>query len=144
MIRRRALLILLLLLAILIHFSAVAAAQPIIVTVTAYNSLSSQTDSTPFIAAWGDRVFYGMLAVSRDLEAAGITRGTVVHLESLGYFIVLDRMHRRKKNQVDIWMRTEQEALSFGRKQLKLTVCKHLYFYQIGGRNDKSVHSGAL
>jgi len=135
---------LLILLVILVYFSAIAAAQPLTVTATAYNSLPAQTDSTPFIAAWGDRVFYGMVAVSRDLEAAGITRGTVVHLESLGYFIVLDRMHKRKRNQVDVWMRTQQEALKFGLKKLKLTICKHIYFYQTGGQNDKSIRSGTL
>lgn len=39
------------------------------VTATAYNSHSSQTDSTPNIAAWGDRLRPGMkaIAISRDL-----------------------------------------------------------------------------
>jgi hypothetical protein len=39
------------------------------VTATAYNSLPGQTDNTPDLAAWGDRLRPGMkaIAVSRDL-----------------------------------------------------------------------------
>ena len=56
------------------------------VTATAYNSHSSQTDSTPNIAAWGDRLRPGMkaIAISRDLlHQHGLGRGDKVRIVGL-------------------------------------------------------------
>ena len=99
-----------------------AAAMPFIdnvynirhVRVTAYNPCPKQTNDEPRIAAWGDDVFEGMIAVSRDLEPLGLTRNTPVHILGIGDFVVMDRMHRRKTNQIDIFMESYQEAINFG------------------------------
>ena len=91
------------------------------VRVTAYNSMESQTDSTPTICAWGDKIRPGIIAVSRDLEKLGLTRGKEVHVEGFGKRIVLDRMHRRKTNQIDIFMESYDEAIQFGIQELKIT-----------------------
>ncbi len=91
------------------------------VRVTAYNAMESQTDSTPTICAWGDKVRPGIIAVSRDLEKLGLTRGKEVHVEGFGKRIVMDRMHRRKTNQIDIFMGSYDEAILFGVQELKIT-----------------------
>ncbi len=92
-----------------------------VVRATAYNALAAQTDSTPEICAWGDRVRPGIIAVSRDLEGLGLTRGQEVHIEGHGKMIVLDRMHRRKRNQIDIFMETYEDAIEFGVQQLVIS-----------------------
>lgn len=77
------------------------------VTATAYNSVEAQTDETPWIAAWGDRLAPDMkvIAVSRDLLSAGLTRGTRVTIEGLsGEYIVLDKMNKRFEARIDIYM----------------------------------------
>ena len=95
-----------------------------ILTVTAYNSVPEQTDDTPFIAAWMDKLEPGMriVAVSRDLEKEGLTRGSKIYIEGLGEFEVLDRMNKRWKNRVDIWMEEDtSKARKFGKKELLVT-----------------------
>ena len=77
------------------------------VTATAYNSVPSQTDETPDIAAWGDKLKPGMkaIAVSRDLLKKGLTRGTKVKISGLpGKYTVLDKTHKRWKLRIDIYM----------------------------------------
>lgn len=77
------------------------------VTATAYNSVSAQTDSTPNIAAWGDRLKPGMkaIAVSRDLLKMGLKRGSKVKISGLpGEYVVLDKMHHRWSRKIDIYM----------------------------------------
>ncbi len=83
------------------------------VTATAYNSVPEQTDDTPFIAAWGDRLdpAVASIAVSRDLLEMGLTRGTSVRIEELDAdFVVLDKMHPRWKRRIDIYMGLDVEA----------------------------------
>ena len=43
--------------------------------------------------------------MSRDLEELGLTFGTTVHIEGLaGTWTVLDRMHPRNRQAIDIYM----------------------------------------
>ncbi|CAA6799904.1 MAG: Unknown protein, partial [uncultured Thiotrichaceae bacterium] len=76
------------------------------VTATAYNSLPAQTDSTPDIAAWGDRLRPGMkaIAVSRDLlKKYGLKHKDKVKISGLkGEYLVLDKMNKRWKKKIDI------------------------------------------
>lgn len=92
------------------------------VTATAYNSVVEQCDDDPWIAAWNDRLEPGMnvIAVSRDLEKLGLTRGVEVYIPELDTtFVVLDRMHHRWRNRIDIWMAEDiKAARSFGKKKL--------------------------
>lgn len=99
------------------------------VTVTAYSSTPDQTDATPFVTASGRRVRPGIVAVSRDLEARGLTFGTRLVITDVGgpgcgavawelvgkTLEVDDRMHRRKRRQLDVWMPSRAKALRFGR-----------------------------
>lgn len=92
-----------------------------IVRATAYNAVPEQTDSTPEICAWGDRIRPGIIAISRDLERVGLTRGKEVHIEGIGKRVVMDRMHSRKKNQIDLYMERYEDAVQFGVQELSIT-----------------------
>lgn len=83
------------------------------VTASAYNSTRAQTDAAPNEGAWGDEITPGMkvIAVSPDLIAAGLNRGTKVRVEGLpGTWTVLDRTASRHRNRIDIYMGTDVEA----------------------------------
>jgi 3D (Asp-Asp-Asp) domain-containing protein len=83
------------------------------VVASAYNSLAAQTGPSPTLAAWGDRLEPGMraIAVSRDLLDAGMTRGARVWIDGLeGEFVVLDKMAKRWRNKIDIYMGNDVEA----------------------------------
>lgn len=90
------------------------------VLATAYNADPAQTDDTPTICAWGDEARPRTIAVSRDLERIGLTRGKVVFVEGLGRFVVWDRMHERKRRQIDIFMENHREARQFGVQRLTI------------------------
>jgi 3D (Asp-Asp-Asp) domain-containing protein len=80
---------------------------------SAYNSLPSQTSGRPNVAAWGDRLEPGMqvIAVSRDLLKMGMRRGTEVEIEGLpGTWRVLDKMGKRWKRRIDLYMGEDVEA----------------------------------
>lgn len=89
------------------------------VWVTAYSSTVDQTDSTPFITASGQRVRDGLIA------ANFLPFGSKVKIPKFfgdKVFVVQDRMHKRKTNNVDIWMPTKQQAINFGRNKAEIVV----------------------
>jgi len=94
------------------------------VKATAYNSTRAQTDGNPSIAAWGDTLKPGMrcIAISRDLMALGIRHNTPIKIEGLdSIYLVKDKMHRRKRNQIDIYMGMDiTKAKEWGVKKLKI------------------------
>ncbi len=111
---------------------------------TGYNSLRSQTDSTPFITATGARTRVGVIAISRDLLAKDIPYGSLVRIKDLGsyyngrgygkfqawldrqeLFIVEDTLHPRKRQQVDVWFETMSEALNWGVRQVEVEVVRY-------------------
>lgn len=103
--------------------------QPLKVTVTAYNSLPSQTTATDAnIAAWGDTLKPGMkvIAVSRDLMRKGLNYNTMVRIDTFpDTFIVKDKMHYRHRNKIDVYMgRDKIEAKNWGRKKLTIFYLK--------------------
>lgn len=80
-------------------------------TVTAYSSTPEETDDTPFITASGMHVRDGIVATNQ------LPFGTNIRIpEHFGdkIFVVQDRMHRRKKNNIDVWMSSKEKALRFG------------------------------
>ncbi len=93
----------------------------LVVKATAYNALEEQTDSTPTICAWGDTVRPGVIAISRDLEQLGLTRGKEVYVKGYGKKVVMDRMHRRKRNQIDLFMEEYDDAIQFGVRELEIS-----------------------
>jgi 3D (Asp-Asp-Asp) domain-containing protein len=94
------------------------------VDVTAYNATVAQTDATPSIAAWGDRLRPGMraIAVSRDLLSLGLDRGTRVEIDGLpGEYVVLDKTHRRWTRRVDLFMGKDvRKALNWGKRKMRI------------------------
>ena len=96
----------------------------LLVTVTAYNSVPSQTLGDPFVAAWGDRLEPGMkaVAVSHDLLSLGLRRGVSIEIEGLdGEYLVLDKTAGRFRERVDLYMGLDVEAAkAFGVQQRRI------------------------
>ncbi|MGB5387531.1 MAG: hypothetical protein WBN20_12175 [Eudoraea sp.] len=94
------------------------------VTASAYNSVSFQTSSQPNIGAWGDTLKPGMksIAVSRDLLAIGINHNTKVKINGLdGIYLVKDKMNKRWKNKIDIYMGENiEKARNWGIKEVTI------------------------
>ncbi|WKN42688.1 3D domain-containing protein [Tunicatimonas pelagia] len=97
------------------------------VTATAYNSVEAQTKKgDPTTAAWGDKLEPGMkvIAVSRDLlHEHGLDRHTKVKIKGLpGTYRVLDKMNKRWKKRIDIYMGTDiQKAREWGKQQVEIS-----------------------
>jgi len=87
--------------------------RTLVVTASAYNSLPEQTVGNPSVAAWGDvlEAEVKAIAVSRDLIELGLVRGARVRIEGLpGEYAVLDKMARRWRRKIDIYMGDDVEA----------------------------------
>lgn len=85
--------------------------DPLKVWVTAYSSSPDETDDTPTITASQTEVRDGVVA------ANFLPIGTQIMIPELfgeKVFAVEDRMHHRKKNFVDIWMPSKEDATNFG------------------------------
>lgn len=99
--------------------------QSMEVTATAYTMSEAETKKGNVgLAAWGDQLEPGMkaIAVSRDLIDEGLTHRTEVKIEGLdGTYIVRDKMNKRWKKKIDIFMGTDQEkAREWGNKELTI------------------------
>ena len=91
--------------------------QIVLVTATIYHAVPEQTDSTPHITASGahinmeDPQSHRWIAVSRDLEAKGLTFGVKVCVTGAGkldgIWIVQDRMNSRWKSRIDFLVNKE-------------------------------------
>jgi len=95
------------------------------VVATAYTSHRNQTDDTPFLAAWNNKLKPGMkiIAVSHDLiKKYGLTNGVKVKISGLpGYYTVRDKMNKRLRNHIDIYMGVnKRRALQWGRRRIVL------------------------
>jgi LysM repeat protein len=95
------------------------------VTATAYSSHKGQTDKTPFLAAWNNRIRPGMkiIAVSRDLLTKyGLRNGSRVRIGGLpGIYRVRDKMNKRYRKRIDIYMGVNRrKALRWGRRSVIL------------------------
>lgn len=99
------------------------------VTATAYNATERQTKKGNIgLAAWGDLLEPGekAIAVSRDLIALGLDHNEEVKIKGLeGVYIVKDKMNKRWKNKIDIYMGLDvQAAREWGRKSVEITFNK--------------------
>jgi 3D (Asp-Asp-Asp) domain-containing protein len=94
---------------------------------SAYNSLADQTSTNPNITAFGDSLKPGMryIAVSRDLLDSGLVHNTKVKLEGFdGLFTVKDKMNKRWRKRIDIYMGTDvQKAKKWGKKNINIEYC---------------------
>jgi 3D (Asp-Asp-Asp) domain-containing protein len=93
------------------------------VSASAFNSVPAQTDAQPRLTASGERLRPGLraLAVSRDLERAGLVFGTTVEIEGHGEWVVLDRMAQRWRRKIDLYMGDDEAAAKrFGERQVTI------------------------
>lgn len=94
------------------------------VTATAYTSRRGETDNTPFLAAWNNRLRPSVksIAVSRDLLDMGLTNGTRVTIDGLpGSYKILDKMNKRWKNKIDIYMgKNLRKAKRWGKRKVSI------------------------
>ncbi|OGZ10478.1 MAG: hypothetical protein A3D67_03610 [Candidatus Lloydbacteria bacterium RIFCSPHIGHO2_02_FULL_51_22] len=86
---------------------------------TAYSSTPEETDDTPFITATGNTVRDGIVAT--NFLPFG-TRVQIPEVFGNKIFVVDDRMHPRKKDYMDVWMPTKQDALNLGIRRTKIVV----------------------
>ncbi|TAI49814.1 hypothetical protein EW142_02980 [Flagellimonas allohymeniacidonis] len=108
------------------------------VTASAYNSVPWQTtEENSNIAAWGDTLKPGMksIAVSRDLIRMGLTHNTMVKIGLWpDTFYVKDKMNRRWRNRIDIYMGLDiKKAREWGRK--KIDICYAIPLDTINSEN---------
>ena len=90
-----------------------------VVAATAYSSTVGQCDSSPFITASGTRVHSGTIA------ANFLPFGTRIKItDHFGdkVFVVEDRMSRRYWHKIDIWMPTYGQAISFGKRNVRIVI----------------------
>ena len=114
----------------------------LVVKSSAYNSHSGQTDATPNIAAWGDRLEPGMkvVAVSKDLIELGLLRGQRIRIEGLeGDYVVLDRMPSRWRRKIDIYMGEDvRAALNWGVREVEISWHPDVHDVEGGGDLDST------
>lgn len=89
------------------------------VEVTVYTSRIQETDDSPYITAYNEKVRRGSVAVSRDLLQF-FDFGKEIVLENYGIFTVTDVMNKRYKNSVDIWSGDLEAARHHGRQKTTL------------------------
>ena len=94
------------------------------VTASAYNSLAYQTNSNPHVTAFGDSLKPGLkyIAVSRDLLKMGLKHNTPVKIEGFnGVYLVKDKMNKRWKHRIDIYMGVDVKAAKeWGKKKISI------------------------
>jgi len=94
-------------------------AETLWVRVTAYASVPDETDNTPFITANGTHVRDGIVASNV------LPFGTQIQIPELfgnKVFTVEDRMNKRIKNTIDIWMPSVSSAVDFGMTHTSIIV----------------------
>lgn len=100
------------------------APEQLVVTATAYNSVPRQTNARPRLTAWGDVLEPGMkaIAVSRDLIHLGLRHGVEVEIEGLeGVYVVRDKMAKRWRKKIDIYMGKDVEAARhWGKRRVRI------------------------
>lgn len=98
----------------------------LMVVASAYTSTPYQTDSTPFITANGEHVYWGGVAANIiDANGRNIPFGTKIMIPKLfgdQIFTVNDRMNRRYKNNVDLWFPDITDAREFGRRTIEVVI----------------------
>ena len=99
-------------------------ARELEVTATAFNSTAGQTDASPAITAFGIKLRPGMhiVAVSRDLEAMGLTAGKRIRIEGLdGDWEVADRMDERWTRKIDVYFGDDVTAAKrWGKRRVRI------------------------
>ena len=99
------------------------------VTITTYNAVRSQCDSSPLITADGTKIDHRkvksgeqrIVAISRDLLYA-IPLGSLIYVEGHGYYEVRDTMNSRFKHRIDILQHSSKK--NFKKDKIKISLVK--------------------
>ncbi len=99
------------------------------VTITTYNAVRSQCDSSPLITADGTKIDHRKLksgeqkivAISRDLLYA-IPLGSIIDIEGYGKYEVRDTMNSRFKHSIDILQHSSKK--NFKKNNIKIKLVK--------------------
>ncbi len=85
------------------------------VTLTAYQPVANQTDTSPTWTSIGDMTTKYGVAVSQDMLRDGrIKYGDAVYIEGYGVRIVNDCMNKRHHNRMDLLVFTYKEEKAVG------------------------------
>ena len=92
-------------------------------TFTAYTLSVDETDENPCIGA-GNNNLCELKKEMRICASRDLPLDTVIYIDGFGECVIKDRLNKRYKgtNRVDILMETKQEAIQFGKRQLKYIV----------------------
>jgi 3D (Asp-Asp-Asp) domain-containing protein len=93
------------------------------VWVTSYSSSVDETDDTPFLTASGTETRDGVAAT--NMYPFGTKIRIPGHFGNK-IFTVEDRMHPRKKNVVDVWMPSKQDAIVFGAHYTEIEIVEEV------------------
>ena len=102
-----------------ITYSNKVVARTMYVDSTGYNSEERQTDSTPFITANGEHVYWGGVA------ANFLPFGTKIKIPDYygdQIFTVNDRMNKRYYERVDVWFPERPQAIKWGVRKIKIEI----------------------
>ena len=97
------------------------------VTITTYNAVRSQCDSSPLITADGTKIDHRkvksgqqrIVAISRDLLYA-IPLGSIIDIEGYGRYEVRDTMNSRFKHRIDILQHSSKKNFKKDKIKIKL------------------------
>lgn len=97
------------------------------VTITTYNAVRSQCDSSPLITADGTKIDHRkvksgeqrIVAISRDLLYA-IPLGSIIDIEGYGKYEVRDTMNSRFKHSIDILQHSSKKNFKKNNIKIKL------------------------
>ena len=99
------------------------------VTITTYNAVRSQCDSSPLITADGTKIDHNkvksgeqkIVAISRDLLYA-IPLGSIIDIEGYGKYEVRDTMNSRFNHSIDILQHSSNK--NFKKNNIKIKLVK--------------------
>ena len=85
---------------------------------TAYRSVPEQTKPKGYTyTSIGERTNNAVVAVSQDLlNGKRLRYYDTVFIEGVGFRQVLDCMHHRHKNRLDVWVKSYEEEKKFDKK----------------------------
>ncbi len=87
-------------------------------TLTSYQPVAKQTDSSPTWTSIGDRTTKYGVAVSQDMLKDGrVKYGDTIYIEGYGARVVNDCMNKRYTNRVDLLVFTHAEEKRIGTRQ---------------------------
>lgn len=93
--------------------------------ITAYRSVKSQTDDSPYWTSIGIRTNPFIVAVSPDLfKNKTLQYGDLIYIEHYGFKHVADVMNKKHTNSVDIWVDSYSQERLIGTRHLKVWIVK--------------------